>query len=185
MAQLSRLGRPSGKAAEWWRRQRTLLPQYQQLAGVLPHPPAPSPPPWGPKESMKWAPRWHGSSVLTVQFKAALANTTGTSHTWLLKFKLIQIKVKLYFLACTSHISRAQQAPWDEWPPHWTVLIQNISTIPESSIKQYWSRNNRVGCLQRPVREKKEKRENTHSWWRCDKMALLHSRAENINLIHF
>ena len=125
---------PSGKAASWCRRQ-ILFPQYQQLAVVLPHSPAPSPPPCGPGENMRWAPRWYGSCVLTVQFKAALADTTGTSRTWLFKFKLIQIKGKLHFLACTSHISRAQQAPWDEWLPHWTVLIQNISIISESSIK--------------------------------------------------
>lgn len=48
------------------------------------------------------------SAVVTVEFRAALANTTSTSHVWLCKFKLIQVKLKMHFLGCISHISKAQ-----------------------------------------------------------------------------
>lgn len=39
-----------------------------------------------------------------------LCKTVATSHMWLFKFKLIEIKLRIQFFSHTSHISRAQ------WP---------------------------------------------------------------------
>lgn len=66
--------------------------------------------------------------------RTAVSNEVATGHRWL--FEINYTKLKITFLACTSHISSAQGSPVTS-DGCWTTQVWNISIPIESAIGQH------------------------------------------------